>query len=266
MQCLTWNESGCMLADMVKVHLDTDLGGDLDDLCALALLLRWPDIDLVGITTAAEERGRRAGYVRYVLQRADRPDVSNLRLLDERYPGQLARTPLVLMGGYPFPPRAGFLAWGPEMDYNVQVDPHSSQYVLTHASPLLVPLAVTVETALRKADLESLRQAGALGQLLAHQGGRWLDIEPQNAALPADNPNLAPAFINFQHDPLACAVAGGWDGVTIETLALTIVRQHDSVVTHQDPAGRPFRVVTAVRSEDFRAFWLDRVAQRGQPR
>ena len=25
---------------MTKVHLDTDLGGDIDDLCALALLLR----------------------------------------------------------------------------------------------------------------------------------------------------------------------------------------------------------------------------------
>jgi hypothetical protein len=26
---------------MHKVHLDTDLGSDIDDLCALAMLLRW---------------------------------------------------------------------------------------------------------------------------------------------------------------------------------------------------------------------------------
>jgi purine nucleosidase len=52
----------------LKIHLDTDLGGDIDDLCALAMLLRWPgDIQLVGITTVAEAKGRRAGYVRYVL-------------------------------------------------------------------------------------------------------------------------------------------------------------------------------------------------------
>ena len=26
-----------------KVHLDTDLGGNIDDLCALVLLLRWEE-------------------------------------------------------------------------------------------------------------------------------------------------------------------------------------------------------------------------------
>ncbi len=36
---------------MEKVHLDTDLGGDTDDLCALAMLLKWPDIQITGITT-----------------------------------------------------------------------------------------------------------------------------------------------------------------------------------------------------------------------
>src|SRR4051812_9239406 len=51
-----------------KIHLDTDLGGDIDDLCALAMLLRWPgDVQLTGITTVAEINGKRAGYVRYAL-------------------------------------------------------------------------------------------------------------------------------------------------------------------------------------------------------
>jgi purine nucleosidase len=35
---------------MLKVQLDIDLGGDLDDLCALALLLSWPEIDLLAVT------------------------------------------------------------------------------------------------------------------------------------------------------------------------------------------------------------------------
>lgn len=52
----------------MKVHLDTDLGGDIDDLCALSMLLRWSgDIHLTGITTVAEAKGRRAGYVQYSL-------------------------------------------------------------------------------------------------------------------------------------------------------------------------------------------------------
>ena len=51
-----------------SIHLDTDLGGDIDDLCALAMLLRWEGVELTGITTVAEAHGRRAGYVRRVLK------------------------------------------------------------------------------------------------------------------------------------------------------------------------------------------------------
>jgi len=42
---------------MTKVHLDTDLGGDIDDLCALALLLRWPGVEITGITTVIDDGG-----------------------------------------------------------------------------------------------------------------------------------------------------------------------------------------------------------------
>jgi inosine-uridine nucleoside N-ribohydrolase len=53
---------------MYGIHIDTDLGGDIDDLCALAMLLRWSDdVELNGITTVAEANGRRAGYARYIL-------------------------------------------------------------------------------------------------------------------------------------------------------------------------------------------------------
>jgi purine nucleosidase len=61
---------------MTKVHLDTDFGGDIDDLCALALLLRWPGgVELTGVTTVGEIDGRRAGYVRYVLGLEGRGEV-----------------------------------------------------------------------------------------------------------------------------------------------------------------------------------------------
>jgi purine nucleosidase len=57
------------------VHLDTDLGGDPDDLAALAWLLRCPDVDLVGITTNSEKRGARAELVRDVLNTIGRTEV-----------------------------------------------------------------------------------------------------------------------------------------------------------------------------------------------
>jgi purine nucleosidase len=48
---------------VLKVHLDTDLGGDPDDVCALAMLLKWPGVEITAITTTAEAGGRRACYV-----------------------------------------------------------------------------------------------------------------------------------------------------------------------------------------------------------
>jgi inosine-uridine nucleoside N-ribohydrolase len=59
----------------VRIHLDTDLGGDPDDACALAMLLGWPGVELVGITTTIDPGGRRAGYVRYCLSLLDREDI-----------------------------------------------------------------------------------------------------------------------------------------------------------------------------------------------
>jgi len=60
---------------MTKIHLDTDIGGDMDDLCALAMLLKWPDLEITGVTTVSEEQGRRAGYVHYVLSLMGRNDI-----------------------------------------------------------------------------------------------------------------------------------------------------------------------------------------------
>jgi purine nucleosidase len=51
----------------VRVHLDTDIGGDPDDACALAMLLGWPGLDLVGITTTIDPGGVRAACARHCL-------------------------------------------------------------------------------------------------------------------------------------------------------------------------------------------------------
>ena len=48
-----------------RIHLDTDLGSDTDDLCALTMLLGWPDVELIGMTTSAERQGLRAGFIHY---------------------------------------------------------------------------------------------------------------------------------------------------------------------------------------------------------
>jgi purine nucleosidase len=59
----------------VRIHLDTDFGGDTDDACALAMLLGWSGVEITGITTVADPGGRRAAYVAHLLHVAGRDEI-----------------------------------------------------------------------------------------------------------------------------------------------------------------------------------------------
>jgi purine nucleosidase len=71
----------------VLVHLDTDFGGDPDDACALALLLAWPDVEVIGVTTTLEHAGGRAGCAAYVLALAGRSDIPVIAGAEETLTG-----------------------------------------------------------------------------------------------------------------------------------------------------------------------------------
>jgi hypothetical protein len=43
---------------LTEIHIGTDIGGDIDDLCALALT--WPSAELTAVTTVSDDGGRRA--------------------------------------------------------------------------------------------------------------------------------------------------------------------------------------------------------------
>ena len=53
------------------VHLDTDIGGDTDDVFALAMLLRSSGVEIAGISTSTEIGGKRASMARYVMRLAN---------------------------------------------------------------------------------------------------------------------------------------------------------------------------------------------------
>ena len=307
-----------------KVHLDTDLGGDIDDLCALAMLLRWEGVDLTGITTVAEANGRRAGYVRHVLALEDRTEIpvtagadvsqgyyrypelgypdeerywskpipaspnplgdaihllkksieqnatiiaigpfTNLYLLDLQYSGILKDANLFLMGGYVFPIRAGFPQWSNEMDWNIQVDVRSAEYVLAHSNLTMIPLSVTAETALRRIYLDKVRNSGALGELIAQQAEAFAIDEESEKKYGETCEGLANDIINFQHDSFACAIALGWrQGVEIEELPLRIEEKDGWLHERVDPSGKPIRVVTKVDGPLFDEFWLNKMTGR----
>lgn len=308
---------------MLKIHLDTDFGGDIDDLCALAMLLNWPEVDLRAVTTNSDDQGRRAGYTRYALNLAGRGDVpvaagadaaqgyyrvwpglpdeklywpepvpalptppeealgllersidegahiiaigafTNLALLEKRKPGILRRARLTLMGGYVFPPRAGYPAWGNDFDWNIQVDVASAYEVIQHSNPTLVPLTITIETALRRAYLPALRQAGPLAQLIARQAEPFAKENNYEVQIGQTCPALPADIINFLHDPLACAIALGWRaGVEISEVPLTLEIKDGWLHEQVDPVGRPAQVVTRVDGDKFNEFWLNTVADR----
>ncbi len=80
---------------LLRVHLDTDLGSDVDDLAAMAMLLGSREVELTGVTTCIDPGGRRAGYVRYVLETAGRADVAVAA------GAEVSSTTLVTPGGFP---------------------------------------------------------------------------------------------------------------------------------------------------------------------
>jgi len=304
---------------MTKIHLDTDLGGDPDDLCALAMLLKWPDVEITGITTASDENGKRAGYTKYALQIAGKDNIlvragadvsggyyrykpeypieenfwpelikpfpspldealellkqsieqnativaigpyTNLALLDQKYPGMLQKAKIYLMGGYIYPIREGFPNWGNNMDYNIQIDVNSAKYVLENSSPTLIPISATVETAIKRAYLPKLRQSGKLGELLALQAEAENNSAHNEEKYGKTCKGLPEDILNFQHDPLACAVALGWDGVKIEEVPLMFEIKDGWLHEVIDKRGKKTRVITKVEGERFNEFWFKTV-------
>ncbi len=309
-------------SSMHKLHIDTDIGGDIDDVCALALALSWPETELLAVTTVAEHQGKRAGYARYILDLAGRTETpvaagaeaalacyrcaqelpeeaaywpepiapaptsladaldllarsiaqdalivaigpfTNLALLEQRAPGSLRRARLYLMGGYVFAPRTGFPQWDYKMDWNVQVDAQAAHSVFQHSSPTIVPVAVTVETSLRHAHLPALKAAGPLAQLIAHQAEVFAVRERHAALYGATCAGVPADTINFQHDPLACAIALGWrEGVELSEFPVQSEIKDSWLEQRVVAGGQPTRVVTRVDGARFSEFWLDTVTR-----
>jgi len=59
----------------MKILLDTDIGGDLDDALALAYLLKQPQCELLGITTVGGESDKRAALASALCHAAGRVEV-----------------------------------------------------------------------------------------------------------------------------------------------------------------------------------------------
>ena len=309
----------------MRIHVDTDFAGDTDDAAALAMVLGWPDTELVGVTTVADPDGRRAGYATHLLDLAGRGDVpvaagagtslttgramgglpdhgaywgdeevrarpagtgaatallvasidlgatvvaigpcTNLALLEEARPGLLQAARVVVMGGWVGPAPDGLPPWGPAMDWNVQCDPVATLTVLA-ACPCLtmVTLTAAMGAHLRRRHLPRLEASGQVGRLLARQARAHGD-EHDMPSLARAHHGLPADLLNFQWDPVACAVALGWPGAPTVATRLRPAFT-DGALHFEVGAGTPTDVVLTVDGPAFEDRWLGAVAAVDRP-
>jgi len=181
---------------------------------------------------------------------------TNLALLEVARPGILRGARVVLMGGS----IASFDWTGLPgerwiWDYNVNQDPVAARIVLERCEPVLVPLPVTLRATLRSSHLDDLRGRGPIADLVARQAVAYAE-ENGYAALAKEHDGLPEDLLNFQHDPIACAAALGWHGVTIEELPVAIRDEDGGLRVAVEPGGMPMRVATAVDDEAFASDFL----------
>ncbi len=275
----------------MRLHIDSDLGDDPDDACALVMTLGWPGVEVCGVTTVDDADGRRADLVRELLVMLGATHVpvasggptpgaaidlltesieagarlvavgpyTNLAHVERSLPGALDGVPVFTMGGWVDALPDGYPPWDPSRDRNVQHDVDAALTVFgSRADLTFVPCAAAVTATLRTADLARLSAAGATGSLLARQSvehgedNGYRELAARHAALPAD-------LVNFHWDPVTCAVAVGWPGATLTEMDLRPVLDQGVLRFERQSEGRRTRVVTAVDGATFSGRWLDAI-------
>jgi hypothetical protein len=97
-----------------------------------------------------------------------------------------------------------------------------------------------------------------LGELIAHQSEAHA-AENGRTELGRAFPELPDDLLNLHYDPLACAVALGWDGVTIEEIPTELRLEDGRLWMTPREGSPPLRCVTSVEAEAFEELWLESV-------
>jgi inosine-uridine nucleoside N-ribohydrolase len=188
----------------VDVHFDTDFAGDPDDACALAMLLGWPGVEIVGVTTNLDDGGTRAGCARYVLGLAGRSDIpvvagSEASLTtEERFPSTFGdeRCWPASVGAAPAPPGAALNLLQASIDRGATV------------------VAIGALTNLARLEQE---RPGALREARVVAMAGWLD--PPVPGIPSWGPEHD---FNTQCDTRAAEVVAASARLTLVTLPAAI--------------------------------------------
>ena len=163
---------------------------------------------------------------------------------------------VVCMGGWIAPAAYGLPQWGADMDWNVQCDTDAALAVFESARELtLVTLAATLPVHVRRGHLPRLRAVGPVGTLLARQAEAHR-AEHDLGTLAKSYRRLPLDLCNFQYDPVAAAVAMGWNGATVTPMQLRPVLDGEVLRFAPDTDGRAVRMVKDVDVDAFTELWL----------
>ncbi len=209
----------------VRIHLDTDLGSNVDDAVALALLLGAAEVELTGITTCIDPGARRAACVDELLGLAGRGEVevvagAEVSLTTGRTPGP--------------PPRGG----GRGGQGLVRPPDQAGSALRLLAGSVAAGATVLAIGPCTNLALLAVDRPGVLAGTHVVLMGGWFD-------LPADGlPESGPARDwNLQCDPVAAEVLLRHAGrLTMVPLPLTfrahLVERHLERMARAGPLGR----------------------------
>jgi purine nucleosidase len=194
----------------VQIHVDTDFGGDPDDAAAVAMLLGWPGVEVVGVTTNLEVEGQRAGCAQHYLRLAGRGDVP-----------VAAGASSTLTGGRYVP------TWGDDRYWPTPVMP--TRTAVSRPGAALDLLAANVEAgatvlaigALTNLALVEVLQPGCLAGARVVAMGGWFELSPPG--WPRWGPDMD---FNIQADARAAEIVLGSDAdITFVPMATAMQAQ-----------------------------------------
>jgi len=201
---------------MTRLLLDTDIGTDVDDALALALLIAEPDVDLVGVTTVHGHAPLRAAIARSLLEVSDKRHVPVVA-------GRSTPLRRSSVEGFHWNEMWGHEGVGVLSDAERQVpddDPareDAARFILDAAEAAREPLAVLTVGPVTNLALALQMEPGLAGVLgpVTIMGGI---VERDMVAWPASFET------NLNSDPLAAAIVLG-SGLDITLVPLEVTLQ-----------------------------------------